>query len=69
MSSKGFLLGPFLRDDLPFETVHLAPLLQFFKPDFKRRIVCDLSHPKYGGVSVNDCIGHTLHLWNYVNLF
>ena len=53
---KGFLLGPFTASNCPIKDLFFAPLFTVLKPDFKQRIVCDLSYGKQEGGSVNNCI-------------
>ena len=64
---KGFLLGPFTDDTLPYTVVYLAPLFTVIKPDWKKRIVCNLSHPKRWGISVNDCIDQAAKTVQYIS--
>ena len=64
---KGFLLGPFQDELLPYDVVYTSPLFTVSKPDFKRRVVCNLSHPKFNGVSVNDCIDPAAKAVQYIS--
>ena len=54
--AKGFLLGPFTESNCPFKKLIFAPLFTVLKPDFKQRVVCDLSHGHRDDTSVNNCI-------------
>ena len=62
----GILLGPFLPATVPYATVFIAPLWTRIKPNFKRRVVCNLSNPKKWGVSVNDCIDPAAKAVQYI---
>ena len=62
MLKKGFLLGPFTPDELPFECFY-SPLFCVPKPDFTWRIICHLSFPKLWGISVNDLVDDA---WKHV---
>ena len=53
---KGFLLGPFSQANCPFKNLVFSPLFSVLRPDFRQRIVCDLSYGKKEGGSVNNCI-------------
>ena len=54
--AKRFLLGPFTKSNCPFKNLFFAPLFTVLRPDFRQRVVCDLSHGKKEGGSINDCI-------------
>ena len=54
--AKGFLLGPFTESNCPIKNLYFSPLFTVLRPDFRQRVVCDLSHGKKEGGSINDCI-------------
>ena len=64
---KGFLLGPFTASNCPFKNLIFAPLFTVLKPDFKQRIVCNLSHGSKDGNSVNDCINPSATSVRYIS--
>ena len=53
--TKGFCLDHLLRV-MSSQKFVFCPFIQVLKPNFKQRIVCDLSYGKHEGGSVNQCI-------------
>ena len=65
---KGYVLGPFVSpDDIPYEQVYVSPIFTVLKPNFAYSVVCDLSYPKYDGISINDCIDPNAKRVQYIS--
>ena len=50
------MLGPFTVANCPIKQLVFAPIFTVLKPNFKQRIVVDMSYSKGDGISVNDCV-------------
>ena len=62
---KGYILGPFNAETVPFPIAIFAPIFTVLKPDLTKRIINHQSYPK-SGVSLNDMIDEASKRVEYI---